>query len=254
MQRLRTKMTTPPKPEELEELWRHALRDYRQEGLRERLSNEWPDDPNVEALAYGYPPTFQPGYVGRHYFASGVKVVLIGQNPGEGRDPVSVAMDREYRDALEAFMEGETGFEDLNRLIADHMLKWRVFQAKGIFRESGAARISLLDEDVRPSIKDVAYVNYFPFKVTTNDPPLNSHLQRCVWKTYLVRFLGLLAPSLIVAMGVGWYRSAEVQLRTVAGSASVIAVWNPSDRLVNTRPAELLASWGSLSARLRELR
>jgi hypothetical protein len=45
---------------------------------------------------------------------------------------------------------GEIAFEDLNRLIASHMLWWSVFNAKGIFRESGMARISLRDNGDEP--------------------------------------------------------------------------------------------------------
>lgn len=61
-------------------------------GLRERLSEKWPYDANVkDRISYDYPPTFQPGYVGPRYFAARQRVVLIAQNPGEGRDPVPVA-------------------------------------------------------------------------------------------------------------------------------------------------------------------
>ena len=108
------------------------------EGLQERLANRWPGDDNVDGrIAYGYPPTFQPGYVGPRYFAAERRIVLVGQNPGEGSDPVSKRMNREYRAKLEAFVRGEIGFEDLNSLIASHMLRWAIFKGKGIFREGG---------------------------------------------------------------------------------------------------------------------
>ena len=46
----------------VEELWQQALRDYREEGLRERLADGWPGYRNVNArIAYRYLPTFQPG-------------------------------------------------------------------------------------------------------------------------------------------------------------------------------------------------
>lgn len=106
-------MTMGAKKEPVEELWRRALPDYRQEGLRERLSREWPGDRNVnERIAYDYPPTFQPGYVGPRYLAAGQHLVLMGQNPGEGSDPRPVKLDREFRAKLEAFAQGNTGFKD----------------------------------------------------------------------------------------------------------------------------------------------
>jgi hypothetical protein len=65
------KMSIPAKQDEVEELCRRALQEYRQEGLRERLSEKWPYDRTVkDRISYDYPPTFQPGYVGPHYFAS----------------------------------------------------------------------------------------------------------------------------------------------------------------------------------------
>ncbi len=85
-----------------------------------------------------------------------------------------MGMNREYQTKLEKFTREEIGFEDLNSLIGSHMLRWKVFNGKGIFRESGAAKMSLLDDDVRPSIRDVGYVNYFPFKSSANRPPLKA--------------------------------------------------------------------------------
>jgi hypothetical protein len=131
-------------------------------------------DRNVnERLAYEYPPTFQPGYVGQGYFGSGVRIVVLGQNPGEGSQPDAVARDGDYRAKLEAFARGDTLFEDVNRLVASDMLGWGSSRARGIFRESGAARTSLLDDDVRPSIEDVGYVNAFPSKTSGNVTPLS---------------------------------------------------------------------------------
>jgi hypothetical protein len=99
----------------IEGLWRETLQTYREEGLEERLTDEWPDDGNVnDRIAYGYPPTFQPGHVGPRYFAVERRIVLVGQNPGEGSDPVSKRMNLEYQFKLEAFVREEVGFEDLN--------------------------------------------------------------------------------------------------------------------------------------------
>jgi hypothetical protein len=243
-------MSMGAQEEAIKELWRVALSDYRQEGLRDRLSEARPGDRNVnERIAYDHPPTFQPGYVGPRFFASVKRVVMVGQNPGEGRDPASVEMDRKYRAKLEAFRRGDAGFEELNRLIASHMLSWRVFEGKGIFSESGAGRMSLLDDDVRPSIEDVGYVNYFPFKISADDSPLDSPFQRRVWATYVGRLLELLAPVVIVPMGARAGRVVEAELRGSVGSPKVIRVWHPSAR----EPREIEASWRSLSTYLRGL-
>jgi hypothetical protein len=103
-------MSIPAKQDEVEELCRRALQEYRQEGLRERLSEKWPYDPTVkDRISYDYPPTFQPGYVGPRYFASRHRVVLIAQNPGEGSDPFSVEKNREYRAKLGSFAQGMQG-------------------------------------------------------------------------------------------------------------------------------------------------
>jgi hypothetical protein len=245
-------MTTHGMQEAVEELWRQALRAYRQEGLRERLSEEWPGDRIVdELLAYEYPPTFQPGYVGPSYFASGRGIALMGQNPGEGRGPASIEMNRPYLAGLEAFTAGDIGFEDVNRLVASHMLRWRAFTGKGIFREGGWSGLSLLDPDVRPSIDDIAYVNAFPFKTVGDQPPWKnpwktSLFRRHVWTTYVARLLERLAPTVIVPMG-AWGRSVEAELRGLAGSPHVIRVQHPSAR----NPQDLQASWKPLSRYLQ---
>lgn len=248
-------MSIRTKQEAVEELWRQALQDYRQEGLRQRLSEEWPGDSNVDGrITYEYPPTFQPGYVGPRYFASEPRIVLMGQNPGEGSDPASVEMNLEYRAKLEAFACGDIGFEDLNCLIASHILRWSVFNDKGIFRESGAARMFLLDDGVRPSIQEVGYVNYFPFKTSANRPPLRASTFRVhAWRTYVGRLLELLEPTVIVPMGAWCSRSVEAELRSLAGSPEVIPVWHPSDYNVNTRPWELRSSWEPVSRYLHGL-
>jgi hypothetical protein len=178
----------------------------------------------------------------------------MGQNPGEGSDVASVGMDRQYWAKLEGFAQGDVRFDELNHLVASHMLRWSVFKGKGIFREAGAARMSLLDEEVRPSIEEVGYVNYFPFKTSANRPPFKeSFFRRHVWTTYIGRLLDLLAPTVIVPMG-AWSRgSVDSELRGSAGSPKVIPVWHPSDYNVNTRPQELGASWRPLSAYLRDL-
>lgn len=248
-------MSTNQQQAQVEELWREALRTYREDGLEERLTDQWMGDSNVNGrISYEYPPTFQPGYVGPRHFAVERRIVLVGQNPGEGSDPVSMRMNREYRSKLEAFERKEDSFEDVNGLIASHMLRWRVFREKGIFREGGAGRVSLIADDVRPSIGDVSYVNYFPFKTSENCPPLKASAFRLhLWTTYVARLLELLEPSVIVPMGAWFSRSVEAELKRLAGSPEVIAVWHPSDYNANTRPRGLQVTWEPLSTYLRGL-
>lgn len=247
-------MNIRAKPAAVEQLWREALLDNRQEELRERLSERWPGDTNVNLIACDYPPSFQPGYVGPRYFTSANRILLVGQNPGEGRAAASVEMDRDYSAALEAFAEGEIGFEELNGRVAPYMLRWSVFKGKGIFGESDAGRISLLDDDVRPSIEAVAYLNFFPYKTSGNEKPPSSFFQQRVWKTYIRPLVELLAPALIIPMGVSWFKgTVEAELRATAGSAEVIPVLHPADRNINSRRPQLQASWTSLSEQLRGL-
>jgi hypothetical protein len=243
-------MTMLPGQEQLEQLWRQALSDYRQEALQERLAGRWPDDSNVhERIAYGNEPTFQPGYVGPRYSAPRRRIALLGQNPGEGGDPASVEENREYRDNLEAFARGEMGFDDLNRFVASRLPTWRFFTGKGVFREDSTPRMSLLDEDVRLPIEDVAYLNYFPFKTRRNTPPRATPCWRHVWSTYVTKALALVAPNVIIAMG-SWCSSArERELRALAGAPDVVRVQHPSAR--NRR--NLQDSWRPLSTYLRGL-
>jgi hypothetical protein len=164
-------------------------------------------------------------------------------------------MNREYQDKLEAFTRGEVGFKELNSLIASHMLRWLMFDGKGIFRESDARRISLVDEDLRLPIEDISYVNYFPFKTSANRSPFKaSSFRGYVWATYIRSLLELLEPTVIIPMG-SWYAgSTTTEFRRLAGSPKLIPVWNPSDYNLNTRPWELLTKWEPVSEYLRGLR
>jgi hypothetical protein len=109
--------------------------------------------------------------------------------------------------------------------------------------------MSLLDDDVRPSIEDVGYVNYFPFKISANNAPLDSPFQRDAWATYVRKLLELLVPVVLVPMGASARRVVEAELGGSAASFEVIPVWHPSAR----RPREIEASWRSLSTYLRGL-
>jgi hypothetical protein len=115
-------MSMGAKQEAVEALWRRALSDYRRgiagapvRGVAGRPQRQRSDRVRVSA---DIPAGLRRSTLRR----VGTRIVLVGQNPGEGSDPASVEMDREYRAKLDAFTRGDTTFKDLNRLIASHML------------------------------------------------------------------------------------------------------------------------------------
>ena len=235
----------------IEELWRRALTTYREEGLEERLKAEWSQDANVtERITYEYPPTFQPGFVGPRYFGSERKVVLLGQNPG---GPRSGGEERLYHARLEAFDRREISFAEVNEFLASLIPGWRVFAGKGIFRESGAHEASLIAEDVRPSIREVSYVNHFPFRLPNRyRKPRKTSFQKCVWAEYVWPLLKLLKPTLIIRYL--WSDGVDTDLRSLVGSSSVVPVFHPSVTNMRARPAALTQSWEPVSEHLRRAR
>ena len=79
---------------------------------------------------------------------------------------------------------------------------------------------------MRPSIEEVSYVNYFPFKTSENRPPLKASAFRLhAWTTYVARLLELLESSVIVPMGPWFSRSVEAELKRLAGSPELVPVW-----------------------------
>jgi hypothetical protein len=160
-----------------------------------------------------------------------------------------VAQNVKYQAELEAFARGSAKFEDLNQLVAEHHLAWRIYEGKGIFRKGGAGRMALLDEDVRLSIEEVGIANWFPFKTCCNRAPFKTSLfLRHVWRTYMLRLVELLAPNLVVPMGYSWCGRREAkELQASAGSSKVVRVQHPSAR----NRQDLEKSWTPLSAYLR---
>jgi hypothetical protein len=158
-----------------------------------------------------------------------------------------VASDSEYRDELEAFTRGDIGFDDLNRFVASLLPIWRVFTGKGVFRDDPAPRMSLIDNDVRLSIEEVVYLNYFPFKTVGNATPRATLFWRHVWTTYVMSVLKLLTPKVIVAMGSWCSSPREQELRALPESPEVVRVHHPSAR----NPRKLQDSWRPLSTYLR---
>jgi len=104
--------------------------------------------------------------------------------------------------------------------------------------------MSLLDEHVRPSIDDVAYVNWFPFKTSANSLPLNSPFRRHVWRTYVGRLLDLLTPVVIVLMEAWASRGVEAELEGAGGSPELIPVWHPSAGQPREVRSELEVAFG----------
>jgi hypothetical protein len=238
----------------LEELWQQALSDYRQEGLRARLEAEWKGDPNVPRISC-YPPTFQPGYVGRRYFETRVKLVLLLQNPGEGRGEEDQRSNDDYRTQLEAFSRGEFGFEELNNRIADHALTWNIYKGKGLFREAPAVRLPLIADDVRPSITEVAWLNSFPFKTRHNADPLKrpGFLEHA-WRSFVWPALELLEPGVVARVpGTDIFSrttnppTIDVRLGALPGPPEVLEVAHPSHRW----PIERERRWRTITDELR---
>ncbi len=95
----------------------------------------------------------------------------------------------------------EFSFEELNDRIAEHALSWGVYGGKGIFLEDRDVRVPLIAEDVRPSISEVACLNYFPFKTRDDAKPKprsRSSFLEHVWRTHVRRALELLEPTVLV--------------------------------------------------------
>jgi hypothetical protein len=243
-------MDTRPNRAAIEKLWRQALTTYQEAGLEEHLKAKWSGDPNVtQRITYDYPPTFQPGYVGRHYFEGRRRIVLLGQNPGPGRKADDE--DLVYRPGLEAFARGETSFQALNESLALRVVKWGVFAEKGIFREGRAGRAALLAEDVRPSIHEISYVNHFPFKILhTSGRPRKTSFQKHVWETYVWQVLKHLEPTVIIRYP--WSNGVHAQLQTLVGSSAVLRVWHPSKFNYGRRYKGLVESWRAVSEHLRD--
>ena len=244
-------MTKEPNRTILEELWRRALLRYRQEGLRERLEAEWGSDPYVAQISEK-PPTFQPGYIGRRYFEAQARLVLLLQNPGEGRKPEQERSNSIYLAYLESFGRGEIGFEELNDHIADQMLNWDIYKSKGLFQEDRKPRDerSLIAEDVRPSIAEVACLNFFPFK-TRGELKRKAHspLLEHIWTSHVERTLELLEPAVVARVpATNVLPNIATRLRDLPGPPDIFEVGHPRNR---KRFSEREQSWRPVTDALR---
>src|SRR5262245_43320033 len=118
----------------------------------------WGADPNVTEgrIQVNYPPTFQPGYIGPDYARSGIRLLFLGYNPGEGRLQSSRDEDKVLAQKLRAFSGGHISFKNLREFQAGHVINWPIYREKGIFSETGDSEIALVPVAVRPSIRSVA--------------------------------------------------------------------------------------------------
>jgi hypothetical protein len=247
-------LTTEPKQAALEKLWRQSLSDYKQDGLQERLEAEWKGDKNVLRISEK-PPTFQPGYVGKKYFRARVKLVLLLENPGEGRGEEDQRSNVEYLAQLEAFARGEFGFEELNDRIEGHALTWNIYKGKGLFREAPAVRLPLIADDVRHSITEVAWLNSFPFKTRHNADPLKrpGFLEHA-WRSFVWPALELLEPAVVARVPrtdifsrITTPPTIDVRLRALPSPPKVLEVAHPSHRW----PIERERKWRKVTDELR---
>ncbi len=237
----------------IETLWREYLNRYGEPQVRAEIDQRWGTDPNVieGRIQVGYPPTFQPGYVGAGFDQADCRILFLGDNPGEGKLPSSQEDDRTLTLQLEEFANGRTSFSQLNRFQAIHMLKWPIYRGKGIFSGTSDARISLLPEALRPDLQTVAILNIFPFKTKGNKKPLRGRGQRSaslaghMWECFVKPTIESLAPQLIVR-----YPGSDthkLDLEDLRSKPRTVRVWHPSDYNLSAYKPGLKESWKALA-------
>lgn len=173
---------------------------------------------------------------------------MLGQNPGEGSSPVHQSWNVGYHSQLMAFAKDQLTFKDLNAVVGLEMSRWSIFVGKGIFRESGDHRVSLIPAGFRPSIHNIAYINSFPFKTIRNQRPLRTDFFASVWRSFVLETIHSLAPRLIIRFPDSDNLSQEVT--SIGSVEEVVRVWHPSDYNLNTRRQELVDSWAVLQVHL----
>lgn len=238
---------------QIETLWREYLQVHAESRIRNELQTNWGDDPNIVQgrIQFAYPPTFQPGYIGKHFFESPSRILFIGYNPGEGRLQASQNEDRILSTQLAAFAEGQLSFDKLSDFLGAHIVKWPIYRDKGIFSETGDSRIALLPEGLRPSILSAALLNLFPFKTVSNKKPLAGHggssasLKTQMWECFVKPTIEALAPKFIVRYpDSDQYASG---LENLKSQPRVVRVWHPSDYNLTAQREKLAKAWSSLA-------
>jgi hypothetical protein len=240
----------------IETLWREYLLAYSEPRIRNRLQTNWGDDPNVVhgRIQLAYPPTFQPGYVGVHYFDARERILFIGYNPGEGRQRTAQDDDRSLAVQLSAFANGQRSFTELNEFLANHVVRWAIYREKGIFSETGEDRVALLPKALRPSIRTVALLNLFPLKTVDNKKPLAGRggcptsLKDHMWEWFVKPTIEAIAPKLIVRYpDSDQYVSHFEQLKS---QPRIVRVWHPSNYNLSAQREKLSNSWLAFATEL----
>jgi hypothetical protein len=240
----------------IEVLWQKYLRAYAQPQICSELQSRWGNDPNVvqARIQLGYPPTFQPGYIGTRFFEASARVLFIGHNPGEGKLQSSQDEDKALSKNLNAFAEGQLSFTQLAAFQAGHVIKWPIYREKGIFLETGDASIALLPTALRPSIQAVALLNLFPFKTVSNKKPLSgyggstSSLKAHMWECLVKPTIEALDPRFIVR-----YPDSDQylpQLEQLKSKPRLVRVWHPSDYSLSAQRNKLANSWSPLATEI----
>lgn len=228
--------------DEVARLWTNWLAKFPQRNLQQRLMKCWPDDPNLGRISFAYPPTFQPGYVGKNY-GRGRRILFVGYNPGEGRTASDA--DAKLAKAICRLADGKLSFQEYNQHLFTQIESWVIYRGVGVFREHGPSTMAraphgLLPEAARPSLDTVALVNAFPFKTVGNSRPLCAGaLASLFWQEFTVPMISALKPDAIVYF-TGLPKSRQRALHSLCGNA--FRVWHPSYNS-RTRPERLASEW-----------
>lgn len=229
--------------EEISMLWRTWVAAFQRPNLQQSMLARWPNDSNVtDRISFGYPPVFQPGFVGTHY-GKPPRVVFLGYNPGKGASDEAIVEDEVLSRRLCAFADGKLLFSEYNSFLAGHVFHWNIYRDMGIFREHGDRTLKLLPTEFRPSVHTVALLNAFPFKTRDNKRPLrNSAISVALWNEFTLPTLKLLQPDIIVH-----YPDSAILTPSLQQVATrVVQVWCPSYN-AKARPRALEAEWKKLS-------
>jgi hypothetical protein len=237
----------------IENLWRKYLNLYGEPQVRTQLVQHWGNDPNISSgrIQFCFPPIFQPGYVGAKFFESRCRIVFLGYNPGEGRLSKSQDEDRVFAQELSAFANGRTSLAQLGQSQANHMVKWPIYEGKGILSEAGDSRISLLPRLARPSIQSIAILNLFPFKTVHNRKPFigcrgtSASLSSEMWDCLVKPTIESLTPDLIVRYPESDRYSSQIE--SIQSKPRTIRVWHPSDYNLRAHRSRLQEEWKRLA-------
>jgi hypothetical protein len=153
---------------------------------------------------HGHDKLSQPGYVGRSYHPGGL--VVIGQNPGNGRDGLTPPDERQYqflyelRDAKGSSERLKAYRSLMTTLETEVMTTWKIVRNV----------VEPLLGQLGLKFDEIAYLNLMKFRTISNSPP--EMLYNRSW-THTVEQINALSPGLIVALGAGAYRKFKKRYR-----------------------------------------